>query len=248
MAVLGWIVALCLLAALVFAFDLRATKLPGEDITSGLIVIFTAALAGFTFYLAKTTRVLSEETRRMREQQIVPRIDARVETGHSGAKNLDLVLKNEGNGPANKVRFQFRGDESHYRSTLISSNPPVISEIPLIKRGIDTWEAGREFRFFLGGASSAAFEDAKEDPWEFSLEYEDSDGKERHQEIEVDFSLLRGTYFAPDHLGEMSKQLKKLRNDVHSLADQHAGQRRGRVRSMWSRLRRCMADAFGSDP
>ena len=181
-------------------------------------LILTGTLALFTYYLVRATNVLASETRQMRELQTAPRFDIRVETAPGGGAQLDLVIRNEGQGPARNVRFTFEGDPSYYRGTLInSSGLPEIPDLPIIKNGLASWEAGRTFSLRLGTATGKAFSQAREEPWVFQVIYEDLSGKQSCETIEVDFSLLQGTMFENDHLRDISNSLKTIQRDLSRL-------------------------------
>ena len=49
--------------------------------------------------------------------------------------------------------------------------------------------------------------------------YEDLTEKQTCETIEVDFSLLAGTFFQRNHMKEMSDSLKEIRRDLHRLAE-----------------------------
>ena len=186
-------------------------------VLTAALVICTALLARFTKSLSSATDVLATETRNMRELQTTPRIDVRVELDESSGNYLNLILRNEGRGPAKNVRFFFDGDPSYYRNTLGGDVPPVVPELPLIREGLASWESGRTFKFTLGSASKAEFDRAREVPWTFHVEYEDLSGKKIHEKIEVDFSLLQGSFFEENHLKEISEDLGEIRKDFRSL-------------------------------
>ena len=180
----------------------------------------TGALALFTYYLVKATNVLASETREMKELQTAPRFDIRIETAPGGNRQLDLVIRNEGQGPARNVRFTFEGDRSYYRTTLMDSRgSPEIPDLPIIKNGLASWEAGRTFNLRIGTATKEAFSQAREGPWVFQVMYEDLAGKQNCETIEVDFSLLQGTMFESDHLRDISNSLKTIQRDLTGLAN-----------------------------
>ena len=107
------------------------------ELTGVIIAAFTAALVVCTFYLARVTKVLAAETRKMRELQTAPRFDIRIESNNTGNQQLELIMRNEGHGPARNVRISFEGDASYYRNTFLGPNvPPIVPDLPLIRKGI----------------------------------------------------------------------------------------------------------------
>ena len=137
------------------------------DVPQVLMVIFTGAVALSTVGLAVLTCWLVSETRRMREVQTEPRVSIRVEADHTGRPGYELTIRNEGQGAAKNVTFEFKGDPSYFRNSWVNRSPPEINELPVIKDGLKYLEPSQVYRFPLGTLSPAEYERAIEAPWTF---------------------------------------------------------------------------------
>ena len=178
--------------------------------TDGFITVFSAVVAISTVVYAGLTRQLVAETRKLRQVQTEPRVNIRVEGDHSGHHGLELTIRNEGQGVAKNVQFKFDGDPSYFRKEFKLPGIPVVSELTIIKNGLDYLEPRQVYRFFIGMTSSEDFELAVKKPWKFCVKYEDLYGKCHTDNHTVDFSLFRGTRLQPNHLEEISEQLKEI--------------------------------------
>ena len=156
-------------------------------------LILSAALVLSTVVLAWATGTLVWETKRMREFQETPRLSIRVERDIT--KGMSLVLRNEGQGVAQNVRFtKFEGDPTYYTETVaLPRDWKGATKAPIFEKGVVQWEPGQTFTLLLGGSSKEATERAAVEPWRFHVQYENQSGKKKCQVIEVDFSLLIGT-------------------------------------------------------
>ena len=99
-----------------------------------LIIVFTGVVAGSTVAYAVLTWRLVAETRRLREAQTEPRVSMRLElaerVGHGG---IELLIRNEGQGPAQNIRFHFQGDPTYF---IGHGQQQPIDQIPLIENGL----------------------------------------------------------------------------------------------------------------
>ena len=84
------------------------------DVAQVLMVIFAGVVAASTVVYAVLTSRLVTETRRMREVQTEPRVSIRVEVDHTGRPGYELTIRNEGQGAAKNVKFEFEGDPSYF--------------------------------------------------------------------------------------------------------------------------------------
>ena len=162
--------------------------------STSISLFLSAALVLTTVVLALATGTLVRETKRMREFQETPRLSIQVEKDLT--KGLSLVLRNEGQGVAQNVRFtKFEGDPTYYTETVVVSprDWEGATKAPIFEKGVAQWEPGQTFTLFLGGSNEAATARAAVEPWRFHVQYENQSGKRKCQVIEVDFSLLIGT-------------------------------------------------------
>ena len=190
--------------------------------STNIVAITAVAVTILTAFYAWLTSRLVSETQKMRRVQTNPRVSVRVEMDHTGMSGYELVVRNEGQGPARNVRFAFNGDSSYFRNGVVGRAPPCVEELAIIKNGLDHLEAGQTFRFFLGTVTPQEFERASQSPWVFHTEYEDMYGKFLKDTYTVDFSFFSGMFFEPDRLEEISTALKDLQKDLHRLTEGHA--------------------------
>ena len=113
-----------------------------------LIMIFTGVVAVAGLIYAGLTWKLVSETRRMREVQTEPRVSMYLELsdriGHGG---MELVIRNEGQGGAENIRFDFEGDPTYF---IGNGQQWPIDKIPIIKNGLPYLGPSQTFRFLLG--------------------------------------------------------------------------------------------------
>ena len=188
-----------------------------------LIVIFTGVVAITTLVYMLITGWLALETRKMRQAQTEPRVSVRVEEDQSGFPGFELVIKNEGNGPAKEVRFEFTGDPSYFHNSVLGKSPPTVDQLPAIKEGLDLIEAGYTLRFALGNVDPEEFERAILNPWRFYVSYKSLSGKETKKlPYIIDFSQFEGQFFAKNWMQEISNSLANIQKDLHRLTEGHA--------------------------
>ena len=195
------------------------------DLGQILIVSFTGVVAVSTVVYAFLTWKLVTETRRMREVQTEPRVSVRVQADHTGHPGYELIIRNDGQGVAKNVSFEFEGDPSYFRSSWVSRSPPRINQLPVIKDGLDYLEPNQVYRFPLGTVIAEEFERAAKSPWTFRTQYESLYGKRKKDICIVDFSQFRGMLFEPNHLDKIAKHLDSLRKDIHRLTEGYANVR-----------------------
>ncbi len=184
-----------------------------------LIVIFTGVVAVSTVFYAGLTWKLVSETRTLRKAQTDPRVSVRVQANHTGHPGYELIIRNDGQGVAKSVRFEFEGDPSYFRSSWVGRPPPAINELSIIKDGLDYMEPNQVFRFPLGTVSSREFERAVEAPWTFRTQYEGLDGKRKTDTYTVDFSQFRGMFFDRNYLGQITTHVDSIQKDIHRMTE-----------------------------
>ena len=192
------------------------------ELSEWLIVGFSGAVAASTVVYAVLTWKLVSETRRMREVQTEPRVSVRVEASQGGHQGYELVIRNDGQGPAKNVRFKFKGDPSYFRNSWIGRSPPSVDQLPAIKDGLDNLEPGQTFRFPLGSTSEEEFSRATQAPWVFHVKYQSLFGKCKLDTFPVDFSQFQGTFFERTPLKEISEHLDSIQKDLHRFTEGYA--------------------------
>ena len=149
-------------------------------------------------------------------------VDIRLEMDHTGLHGYELVIRNEGEGVARNVRFEFEGDSSYFRESFIRGVLPTVDQLPIITDGLPYLEPGQTFRFSLGTVSEKEFNRAAGDPWIFQVQYENLFGEQRKDIYPLDFSQFRGMFFAPNRLVEISQHLDSIRKDLNRVSEGYA--------------------------
>ena len=179
-----------------------------------LIVLFTGVVAVSTAAYALLTWRLVSETRRLREVQTEPKVSIRLElaerVGHGG---LELVICNEGQGPAQNIRFNFQGDPTYF---MEHGHDQPIDKTPVIQNGLPYLGPGQNFRFLLGWLFGESFDRAMREPWTFQIDYESLANKSWKDVYLLDFSQFAGLDVgsgAP--LVQIEKHLEVIQKDLH---------------------------------
>ena len=183
------------------------------ELSEILIIAFTAV--SVLAYAGLTWRILTE-TRKMREAQTEPRVSVSLEpaerVGHGG---IELVIRNEGQGPAQNIRFDFQGDPTYF---IGHGQRQPIDQIPIVKSGLPYLGPGQSFRFLLGWLFGEAFDRANEEPWTFQVDYANLSNNSKRDTYILDFSQFTGLIVgsgAP--IVKIEKHLEALQKDVHLL-------------------------------
>ena len=188
------------------------------ELGEALIVAFTGVVALSTVAYAVLTWRLVSETRRLREVQTEPRVSVRLELAerveHGG---LELVIRNEGQGPAQNIRFNFQGDPTYF---IGYGQRQPIDQVPIIKNGLPYLGPGQSFRFLLGWLFGEAFERANQEPWIFHIGYENQGGRSKEDSHLLDFSQFTGLIVGNGPpLVRIEKHLESIQKDLHHLTD-----------------------------
>ncbi len=181
-----------------------------------LVLVFTGVVAGSTVAYALLTWRLVSETRRLREVQTEPRISMRIELAEGvGHGAMELVVRNEGQGPAQNIHFGFEGDPTYFTENGLEQ---PIDQIRVIKNGLPYLGPGQHFRILLGWLFGDAFKRATQQPWIFHIDYENLLGKSHRDRYTLDFSQFTGLIVGGGPpVVKIEKHLESLQRDVHRL-------------------------------
>ena len=179
-----------------------------------LILGFTGAVAVSTVAYAILTWRLVSETRRMRRAQTEPHVSVRVEiaelVGHGG---LELVIRNEGQGPAQRIAFEVEGDPTYF---VGHGHILPIDKLPVIENGIPYLGPGQSFRFLLGWLFGEAFDRANQQPWTFHVDYEGLGGNKTRSTYVLDFGQFAQLPIGSGSpLAQMEKHVSKIKDELH---------------------------------
>ena len=182
-----------------------------------LIVAFTFVVAGSTVAYVILTWKLVTETRRMREVQTEPKVSVRLELAeHVSNGGMELVIANEGQGPAQNIKFDFEGDPTYF---IDHGQSQPMDQVPVIRNGLPYLGPGQQFRFLLGWLFGDDFERANQNPWSFHVGYENLSGDSQRHTFTLDFSQFSGLIIGGGTpLVKIEKHLEKLQKDVGHLS------------------------------
>ena len=162
---------------------------PVEASLIAAVATLVATLAYMIF-----TGWLTWETRRMRQAQSEPRVSVQLEPD-SKHRGYDLVIRNEGQGPAKKVRFKFEGDSSYFRNSWVGNAPPPVDELPAIRDGLAYLATGQVLKYPIGVVTKEEFDRACQHPWMVNVQYQTFAGAKRKETYPLDFSQFKGQIF-----------------------------------------------------
>ena len=181
------------------------------DLGEVLTIIFTGVVAFSTVVYAVLTGKLVSETRSMRRAQTDPRVSVHVEANEqAGNSRIDLVIRNEGQGAAEEIHFDFEGDPTYF------NNERPIDELPVLKNGLKYLGPQQEFRIILGYLLGETYRRAIEGPWTFKLRYKNVTGGQARDTYIVDFSQFAGLMTGGQSpLKEIEKHLGTIQKDLN---------------------------------
>ncbi len=147
----------------------------------------------------------------MRRAQTDPRVSVHAEANEqAGSGRIDLVIRNEGQGPAEEIQFDFEGDPTYFDSERPIGNLPVMND------GLRYLGPRQEFRIILGWLIGDTYERAIKQPWTFKLRYMSVTGSQVKDTYIVDFSQFAGLMIGnPSPLIEIEKHLRAMQKDLH---------------------------------
>ena len=220
------------------------------DLGEILTIVFTGVVAVSTVVYAVLTWRLVSETRSMRRAQTDPRVSVHVEANEqAGNGRIDLVIRNEGQGAAEEIHFDFEGDPTYF------NNKRPIDELPVLKHGLKYLGPQQEFRIILGYLLGETYRRAIEGPWTFKLRYKNVTGDQVEDLYIVDFSQFAGLMTGgpsplkeiEKHLGAMQKDLRHVTTGFSKLhvLTQTKEEARGEMEELMERRRKIRADKDG---
>ena len=181
------------------------------ELGQALILVFTGVVALSTVVYAFLTWKLVSETQKLRRAQTEPRLSVFVELNEqTGNGQMDLVIQNEGPGPAEDILIGFKGDPTYF----YDERP--IDQLPVIKNGLRYLGSHQRFRIILGWLFGEDYERAIQEPWAFDLKYKNSVGDPFSESFVVDFSQFAGLILSGSSpMVKIEKHLEALQRDVH---------------------------------
>ena len=180
------------------------------DLSEILTIAFTGVVAVSTVVYAVLTWKLVSETRSMRRAQTDPRVSVHVEANEqAGGGRIDLVIRNEGQGAAEEIHFDFEGDPTYF------DDERPIDELPVMRNGLKYLGPQQEFKIILGWLIGDTYERAIKQPWTFKLRYKNVTGGQTKDTYVVDFSQFAGLMIGePSPLKAIEKHLGAIQKDL----------------------------------
>ena len=178
-------------------------------------VLFAALVTLATLVYAFLTWVLVAETRRMRKAQTDAKVSIGFETREDYINILNLVVRNEGVGPARDISFEVSPMEPEECDESLLK---TIKELGIVAKGIPYLSPNQQFKTFLTSMVQN-FEKKIETRINIQITYTSSSGERHHDNYLLDFSSLRGlrqTGTPPLH--GISKNIEKIQMDIGHLA------------------------------
>jgi len=177
------------------------------------LLLFSAVVAISTVIYAGLTWSLVRETRRMREVQTEPKISVFIEFNERTGYGMDMVIRNDGQGSANNIKFKFQGDPTYF------DKDRPIDQLPIIKKGLTYQAPNQTFRIFLGFLLGDAYDSAIQNPWSIDVVYESHSKQSYQDSYTIDFSLFSGLMLeGASPIYKIEKHLDALQRDVHHLS------------------------------
>lgn len=178
-----------------------------------LSIIFSGVVALSTVVYAILTWRLTSETRAMRKAQTEPHVSFAVHPSEASVGLMELVVENDGPGPALNVRFEAAED------LMLGPHREVpLSQMGLFRRGVSYMSPGQRYRFFF----ASTFDNPElitMEPVRVEVTYETALGEKRAGGAFIDFRALEGMYgpAIPDSK-KIAKLLEALSADLQSIA------------------------------
>ena len=121
---------------------------------------------------------------------------------------LELKIKNEGNGHAENVNINFKGDDKIFKGI---NEDFLISKTHIIKNGISFISPGEEFIYVLGQIKS---NDKWNDKWNFEISYEDKNGEKYIDNYKIDFNIF-DRIIPENYMKDISDNIKKISDKLN---------------------------------
>ncbi len=179
-----------------------------------LQVLFAGVVAIATVVYAVLTWRLVSETKRMRRAQTDAKVTIAVSSREEYLNFVDLVVRNEGVGPAYNVQFEVEqlgdgGDASVFE---------LIQGMGFIGKGLDYFSPQQQIRSFLASMTED-FELKMNTRLRVRISYSTASGNRVTDQYVLDFSVFKGIHqLGEPDLHTIASSLKSLAKDVGHLA------------------------------
>ena len=173
-------------------------------------VIFSCIVTMATVVYAILTWRLVTETKQMREAQTEPIISIILKPKDEWKNFIDLIIKNIGPGSAHKINFQVDPDFEYEKGKYLS-------EINVIKNGLNYLAPGQEINFFLTSLVEN-YNDKIKTAINIKVKYQNMLGNIYEKTFLIDFSEFAGlTWLGTPPLHEIAENIKKIGKNIDHL-------------------------------
>lgn len=183
--------------------------------SGALSVVFSAIVTAATVAYSILTWKLVTETRRMRKAQTEARVSICLSVSEKWVNLIDLVVRNEGVGPAFGIQFEINVvNPEKCDKKLIET----IDKFGFLKRGIPYLSPGQVVKSFLTSMTDN-YEQKRKAAIEVKIKYKTSSGETTEERYLLDFSVFEGlrTLGTPP-LHSIASSLEKIEKSVGNLS------------------------------
>lgn len=182
--------------------------------SGALQVLFAGAVAVATVVYAVLTWRLVSETKRMRRAQTDAKVTIAVSSHEAYLNFVDLVVRNEGVGPAYNVQFEVEQLGDAGDGSILER----IQGMGFVTKGLDYFSPKQEIRSFLASMTDD-FELKMNTRLRVRISYSTASGERMTDQYVLDFSIFRGIHqLGEPDLHTIASSLKSLAKDVGHLA------------------------------
>ena len=148
-----------------------------------VLIAVTVGLFLATWNMARSTKLLAAESRKLREDAKKPQVSAKLKPMAEHGDFIQLVLNNLGRGAALNVKFRLEGNEEYFKSNEMTVRGGV-APINFMSQG--------ESEIYEFGPGRTLFADPPMKPFPVVINYEDVDGHPYEKRIVLDVKQFDG--------------------------------------------------------
>lgn len=183
--------------------------------SGALNVVFAAIVTTATVVYSILTWKLVTETRRMRKAQTDARVSISLSVSEKWVNLIDLVVRNEGVGPAFDIKFAVNVfNREEFDKKLLQT----IDKLGFLQKGIPYLSPGQEVHSFLTSMTDN-YEKKREAVIEVIIVYRTSSGDTATERYILDFSIFEGLRrLGTPPLHSIAASLEKIEKNIGNLS------------------------------
>lgn len=170
-----------------------------------IALIFAGVVALCTIIYSILTNKLVKETKLSREFHLEAHMIAYLDCSEASPNNVNLIIKNIGNGIARNLRFNIIRD-------LRYDDCNKLNNIGIFFKNLEFFPSQHENKYFIINLKDD-YQNKIQDYFEFEIIYDDAILKNKKQKIKLEFKDVKGIgkLTPPDtYLGLISYRLEKI--------------------------------------